>query len=244
MSKDPSFPFYASDWLGSTRIALMDAIQERGLLRLLCHTWNSPDCALPDDADVLARLSLLGDLWPTKGAIVRDCFEPHPNKLGHITSPRLMDLRREREEWRIKSQRGGKNSADARQRSKGGSTTVPTTVPTKRQPPPQPNGNTPSPSPSPSPSSPPFSTPLIPLPGTLDCPEFRPTWDRWQRYLINRGGNGPTQDTLQSQLLKLEIYGVAEAIEILDTAITKGWAGPVFPKDRNGQKPSNGVTQL
>lgn len=137
MTKDPSFPFYASDWLGSSVIPLMSADQERGYLRLLCHLWGS-GCALPDDDDVLSRLSLMGEGWFKGGStLIRHCFTPHPQKPGFITNAKLMAVWDEREEWREKSRRGGKKSAQlrkARAESKGGSTTVPTNGTTNGQP--------------------------------------------------------------------------------------------------------------
>lgn len=164
MARDPAFQFYASDWLGSTLIALMTAEQERGYLRLLCHIWNSPDCALPDDDSVLARLSLMGEGWLNGGChLVRQCLIEHPEKQGAITNEKLLLLRRERDAWRQKSAAGGRKSAQSRQSTdeskggtKGGSTTLEREHPTNRQP----KGNTPSPSPSPSnKNTPPISPP-------------------------------------------------------------------------------------
>jgi hypothetical protein len=151
MAKDPAFPMYASDWLGSSQIALMSADQERGYLRLLCHMWNS-GCALPDDDQALSRLSLMNEGWFNGGCrLVRDCFIEHPDKPGFITHEKLLAIKAERDEWRAKSIEGGKKSAQLRKSglnlkggTKGGSTTVATTGSTKAQP----NGNSPSPSPS------------------------------------------------------------------------------------------------
>jgi len=180
MTKDPSFPFYASDWLGSSVIPLMSAEQERGYLRLLCHLWGS-GCALPDDDDVLSKLSLMGEGWFKGGStLIRHCFTPHPQKPGFITNAKLMAVWDEREEWREKSRRGGKKSAQlrkARAESKGGSTTVPTNGTTNGQP----LGNSSSSSSSPSPI--PFSIqedntnpppPLNPKPESEPAPAALP----------------------------------------------------------------------
>jgi len=126
MAKDPAFPFYANDWLSSTQIACMSAEEERGYLRLLCHAWNDPDCSLPDDDEVLARLSLMGENW-TKGSscLVRGCFTKHPTKQGRIINEKLFAIRQERNAWREKCRQGGvKSGATRRSSTKGSSTTV------------------------------------------------------------------------------------------------------------------------
>ena len=53
--KSPAFPFYASDWLGSTKRAMMTAEQRAGYIDLLCHQWSHETCSLPDDDEILAK---------------------------------------------------------------------------------------------------------------------------------------------------------------------------------------------
>ncbi len=187
MSKDPAFPFYASDWLGSNTRAMMSLEQQGAYFTLLCRQWTDPTCSLPDDDDVLARLSGLNKGWFTDGSqIVRDCFEPHPTLNGRIANRRLLDVRAERDDWSDKSRQGGQKSgvvrrvkAAARKASvatKGGSTTVGSKGATKHEP----NVNTPSSSSSPSPS-------LL----NSSCPKFHfdeadmETAD-WMSYLIKK----------------------------------------------------------
>lgn len=115
MNRPPAFQFYASDWLGSSHIALMSAEQERGYLRLLLHQWNSPGCCLPDDDDVLARLSLMGQGWFNGGsALVRKCFGPNPDVPGTIRNEKLYQVYLRQVSWRVKSALGGRNSAEAK----------------------------------------------------------------------------------------------------------------------------------
>lgn len=53
-SKSPAFQFYASDWLGSSRVRLM-SLEERGAyITLLAIGWDEQ--GLPDDEVVIARL--------------------------------------------------------------------------------------------------------------------------------------------------------------------------------------------
>jgi uncharacterized protein YdaU (DUF1376 family) len=118
----PYFPFYASDWVGSTKIALMSPEQEGAYIRLLCHAWADPDCGLPDDDNALAALSRVGQpRWREVSDRVRACFSPHPTVSGKIHNTRLSEIRAEYEGYR-EAQRG--NSAK-RWRSRGNPTAIP-----------------------------------------------------------------------------------------------------------------------
>ncbi|MEO2046455.1 MAG: hypothetical protein ABGX16_07765 [Pirellulales bacterium] len=151
MGKDPAMPLYVNDWLSSPKIACMTPAQELGYFRLLCYCWSSGCASVPDDDEVLAKLSGMGEGWFKGGSqMVRDCFEPNPNQQGFLTNKRLMELWTERQEWREKSKLGGIKSGKLRKnkaktKSKGGSTTLGT----KREP----NGNSSSSSSSTSSSS-------------------------------------------------------------------------------------------
>lgn len=76
-----AFLFDVDDWLSSTDISLMSAEEERGFLRLLLHAWKQEDCGLPDDDDVLARLSLIGAGWKKAAAKIRRCFDSRDGRL-------------------------------------------------------------------------------------------------------------------------------------------------------------------
>lgn len=78
---------------------------------------------------------------------------------------------------------------------------------------------------------PPF---LIPLPKALDTPEFNAAWKRWMQYLMNRNQGRVAQVTLESQAREFAKIGQAQAIEVIETAILKGHAGPVMPSDKYG----------
>lgn len=135
MSKSPAFQFYANDWLSSTKITLMTPAQEGAYIRLLCYAWNDPDCSIPDDDQQLAVLSRLGEGWFNNGSrLVRECFEPHPEKQGRLVNRRLLEERQKQEQWREKSRQGGIQSGQTRRAKpvkritkpalKGGSTTL------------------------------------------------------------------------------------------------------------------------
>jgi len=255
MAKDPAFPLYYSDWLGSTRIAMMDAHQERGYLRLLCHLWADKDCSLPDDDQLLARLSLMGEKWFDGGSrLIRECFTNHPTKTGFITNTKLFELRKEREEWREKSSLGGRKSVESRRKS--GKLKPNDKPPFKpiNEPPIEAFVNSPSPSSSPSssslplPSPPPFSVsgapPLIPIPDGLNTPEFLKAWSTWLEYLIERNHRHPTQATLMRQLAELSKRDVGNAIELLDEAIRQGWAAPVWDDKKPKHDPNDPLGNL
>jgi hypothetical protein len=76
----------------------------------------------------------MGEGWLNGGsALVRQCFQPHPEKPGRLVNLRLLKERKKQEEWREKSQAGGIKSGQMRQakalakanrRAKGGSRVV------------------------------------------------------------------------------------------------------------------------
>lgn len=123
----PAFQFYPGDWLSSPQVTLMTPEQEGAYIRLLCYAWADPDCSIPDDDEVLAKLSRLGEGWFNGGStVLRKCFQPHFNQPGKLVNLRLLEERKKQKEWREKSRIGGLRSAESRARksSKGGSRVV------------------------------------------------------------------------------------------------------------------------
>jgi uncharacterized protein YdaU (DUF1376 family) len=162
MAKDPSFPWYASDWLGSTKRAMLSPAQRGAYIDLLSHQWGDATCSLPDDDEALEALSGMGEGW-LKGASIclRQCFPKHPTLQGRIANPRLLEIRAERDEWLAKSAKGGRKSQRVQRlrRGKGASTTLASKGGSKRQ------ANVKSPSPSP-------KTPTVSkIPPVSSCPE-------------------------------------------------------------------------
>lgn len=125
----PAFQFYPRDFMADANVQAM-TMEERGIyLWLLCHCWL--EVCLPLDEARLARMCgasparFSSRLWPA----LRGCFMQTPDGYRH---KRLDAERLKQHEWRQKSTKGGRRSAEARR--KGGSTTV--------SPPLQPNANT------------------------------------------------------------------------------------------------------
>ena len=148
--KNPYFKFYASDWLGSTKRAMMTPAQRGAYIDLLAHQWNDETCSLPDDDDLLAALSGLGEGWLKVGStVLRKCFPAHPTLEGRLANPRLLEIRFERDKFIAQSAAAGRKSqqVQAVRRIKVGSTTLAT----EREPPlqqdGQPNVNQPKPKP-------------------------------------------------------------------------------------------------
>jgi uncharacterized protein YdaU (DUF1376 family) len=63
--------------------------EEGGYFHLLCWSWNSPDCSIPDDDIKLASLSRLGEKWKQSSEKIRERFEAKEGKLHPKT---LTDL--------------------------------------------------------------------------------------------------------------------------------------------------------
>ena len=240
MGKSPAFQFYPGDWLSSPNVAMMTPEQEGAYIRLLCYAWADPDCSLPDDDEVLAKLSRLGEGWFNGGStVVRKCFNQHPTKPERLFNQRLMKEREKQEEWRKKSIEGGIKSGKSRrlQNAKGGSTVV------------EPKGNSSSSSSSSSSenkkpplppkgkarkSKPSFDPASYPLPKHIDTPEVRSVWRDWCNHRSQKKQK-ITEETAKRAVNKLAGWGASRAIAAMEHSIANGWQGIFEPDDnRNG----------
>lgn len=81
LTRAPYFPLYAKDWLVAT--ATLTPEQKGALIDLLAHAWyGDPPCTLPDDDEVLAKLSQLGSKrWARNAPAVRARFERADGRL-------------------------------------------------------------------------------------------------------------------------------------------------------------------
>ena len=182
MAGFPYFKFYASDWLGSTKRAIMTQEQRAAYIDLLSHQWGDETCSLPDDDEVLAALSGLGQGWFKGGSeMLRRCFPKHPTLEGRIANPKLLDIRADAVAWSEKSAEGGRKSAESKKlkAAKGGSTTLPT----KRQP------NAKHPEPEPDKKKKPPIVPLndIEYPDGMNTETVRKAIAEWLAYKQRRG---------------------------------------------------------
>lgn len=134
--KSPAFQFYPSDFLGSPKVRVMDTREIGIYTLLLCLDWELGGFTLEEaEEHVVAHRTTLEQFTESWRKVSR-CFG---ERNGRFFNPRLQEERAKQREWRRKSSKGGKLSAQ--KRLKGGSKVV--------EPPPQPTGNTLSPSPTP-----------------------------------------------------------------------------------------------
>lgn len=133
--KSPAFQFYPDDFLGSGKVGTMTVDEVGAYTLLLCLEWN--EVGFTYDEEELARWCRVSrqkfrKMWVR----ISRCFDVHE---GRYYSARLQKERQKQADWREKSAKGGKASAQAR--ANHPSTTV--------EPPLAPNANTPFPSPTP-----------------------------------------------------------------------------------------------
>lgn len=77
MSKPIWFPFYANDFLSSSKVALLTTEEIGAYVLLLCHAWQDPQCSLPDNDEDLAKLGRIkGDM-----TTLRACFRVKKHRL-------------------------------------------------------------------------------------------------------------------------------------------------------------------
>lgn len=86
--------------------------QEGAYIRLLAIAWLSDDCGLPDDDEQLAALSRLGKGWLANGS--KQLRSKFVSRNGRLYNERLLAERKKQDEWRKKSEEGGKKSWEVR----------------------------------------------------------------------------------------------------------------------------------
>jgi len=110
-------PFWVSDWLGSTRVAMMSPAERGAYIQLLARAWTLPEAVLPPEIDKLHRLAdvpLDFDL-----SAVLACFDEVPggiaNRKQQVQWFDDMAFKKERSESgkRGAANRWGKGSANS-----------------------------------------------------------------------------------------------------------------------------------
>lgn len=108
----PWMKFYPSDFMGSQKVRSMTG-QQRGIyISLMCECWEAG--SIPDDPDQLWTVcgvtpDEMREAWPK----VRQCFEDHPDKDGHLVQPRVETER----EAAVNRRNAAQKAAQARQES-------------------------------------------------------------------------------------------------------------------------------
>ena len=196
-NKAPAFQFYASDWLGSTKRAMMTPAQRGAYIDLLCYQWGDETCSLPDDDKILATLSGLGEGWLKGGSsALQPCFPKHPTIPGRVANPRLLEVKKARDEWVERSRQGGVKSGETRRQQAEGQSKGTSE-----------NGeghlNTPSSSPSPSSSSRPAPKKK---PTPPDGGAFGLFWDA----VPNKVGKGAARKAYKQAIKRMSALGSPE----------------------------------
>lgn len=128
--QSPAFQFYPRDFLSDENVMAMELDERGAYITLMCVCWT--EGSIPADVRRLARIcgcprERMAEMWE----VLSPCFEEHPGGPERLVHPRLEAERTKQAEWREKSARGGRKSAEARKRkaqanmnhrSKGGST--------------------------------------------------------------------------------------------------------------------------
>jgi uncharacterized protein YdaU (DUF1376 family) len=115
----PSFPFYSRDWLAGQGTTAMTPEQKGAFIDLLAHAHQSrPPCTLPDDDDVLAKLSGLGAArWKKVGSLVRAQFLRGPD--GLLRNRKQWGIYQELLAYRDQKRQAGSRSAVVRRQRFG-----------------------------------------------------------------------------------------------------------------------------
>lgn len=220
MNKSPAFQFYPDDFLGSGKVGTM-TVEEIGVYTLLlCLDWN--ECGFVYDEEELARWCRCKQQQFVRAwRRVSRCFVERD---GRFFNPRLDAEREKQRQWREKSSKGGKTSAE--HRGKGGSTTAPpeakggsTVV--------QPEGNTPFPFPTPEESK---SAPE--KPERYPMAVSNALYDRWilRRGAVNYGTLRKAFDSLFPATGPL--YSLEELLAAIDAYAESASASPPEFGDR------------
>lgn len=128
MSKSPAFQFYAAEYLADEDVQLMTLEEEGCYIRLLAYCWR--EGSIPSDLDKLSRLCKGAST--TVISMVVKCFDQDVLNIGRMIHKRLEVERDKQREWKEKSSRGGRKSAEVRANRESN----------LFEPPLEPNGNT------------------------------------------------------------------------------------------------------
>jgi uncharacterized protein YdaU (DUF1376 family) len=112
MARRPSFQYYPGDFLSSPDVSTFTAAEVGGYWLLLSYAWQNEDCGLPDNDEVLARLSRLNEDWfGENGQRVRSKFRANEGRLYNL---RLLEERAKQDDHRAKQSESGRRGAEKR----------------------------------------------------------------------------------------------------------------------------------
>lgn len=111
-AKPPAFQLYCNDWLASPTIIAMTPMEELAYFRMLLFMWQSGECSIPNDAELMARLTRTD--FNTCSIVFKQAMIEHPKNKSKLTNKRLFDMWQERIEFVKSRSAAGKKSAKAR----------------------------------------------------------------------------------------------------------------------------------
>jgi len=76
--------------------------------------------------------------------------------------------------------------------------------------------------------------PAVVFPPAIDCPEFRTTWEKWQRYRSERKLAKLVPTSIQSKLNELGAMGLTRAVAAIEHSISNNYQGIFEPKPQGG----------
>lgn len=110
--RPPSFLFYPRDFMSSLSVAAMCPEARGGYVFLLCHAWLSDRPGwLPDDDEILAGLSGLGERWQTHRSAIARAWRI---RKGWWVQQRMVEERHAQIRQRLKKSRSGQKGNEVR----------------------------------------------------------------------------------------------------------------------------------
>jgi uncharacterized protein YdaU (DUF1376 family) len=112
--KSPAFRFYPDDYLSDDAVEMMSLEEQGAYMRLICHAWKKrPSGYLPNDDQVLAGLSRLGDRWASSKATIMRAFRVTDDGT-QLYQKRLVAEAKKQQKWKKNKTDAGKAGADKR----------------------------------------------------------------------------------------------------------------------------------
>lgn len=171
MAEFPALPLFTDAYLSDTRH--LTAAQHGAYVLLLMMAWRTPDCALPNDDEILARWACMDRrTWMKNKHIILSFWKLESiDGAQKFRQARLFDERKYVEQLRNKNAANGR--ASALKRKERHSTVV------------QPKVNqTSTPTPTPTPIE---DTSVSSPPTPQNDPEFETFWEGWRPFDMDKG---------------------------------------------------------
>lgn len=110
------YPQIPSEWLADPVVMAMEPAQEGAYRRLVDISWGTgvEEPSLPDDDEVLARLSRLGPAWKRLGPLIRAQFTTRHDEPGRLYHSRMSAKWREQQAKYVRRAVAGRKGGNAK----------------------------------------------------------------------------------------------------------------------------------